>query len=147
MDKVSSCVRSKLTYLGLVILFVARSPLRVRLLAGVLLSSGTDCSAHENRDHIYACCFKTPYTDGDGGKGGEEEDAGAQGAGAASGGGARATPGAEAGHARLSAAVSSTPTPSHEDSLRLCAALCSGGGRAAGERGAGETGGGGVLET
>lgn len=45
--------------------------------------------------------------DGDGGTGGEEEDAGSQRAGETSGGGERTPAGAETGHTRLSASVSS----------------------------------------
>lgn len=46
--------------------------------------------------------LKLLILDGDGGKAGEEEDAGAQRAGKTPGGGERTTAGAEAGHGRLS---------------------------------------------
>lgn len=63
--------------------------------------------------------LKRLILDGDGGKAGEEEDAGAPRAGKTSGGGERTTAGAETGHGRLwrNGVV---PACSHEVTLSFC---------------------------
>ncbi len=77
---------------------------------------------------LYCTILVYVFSGGDGGEGGEEEDAGAQRTGETSGGGERTRAGAETGHTLSPLTCCFLLLCSYEEMLRFCAGVCSGGG-------------------